>query len=61
MLAEGLIKGLIGSRGNADTVSYKLINSIHNGVIGEVSIDNYGSLELPMGLGIIRQGKIVPY
>ncbi len=61
ILAEGLINGLIGKKGNPDTVSYKLINSIHDGVMGEVSIDSYGGLEVPMGLGIIRQGKIVPY
>jgi branched-chain amino acid transport system substrate-binding protein len=61
ILSEGLINGLIIKKGNSDTVSYKLINSIHDAVMGEVSIDNYGSLEVPMGLGIIRQGKIVPY
>ena len=61
ILFEGLIYGLIEKKGNSDTVSHKLINSIHDGVMGEVSIDTYGSLQVPMGLGIIRQGKIVPY
>jgi branched-chain amino acid transport system substrate-binding protein len=61
ILFEGLIYGLIEKKGNSDTVSHKLINSIHDGVMGEVSIDIYGGLEVPMGLGIIRQGKIVPY
>jgi len=61
ILFEGLIYGLIGKKGNSDTVSRKLINSIQDGVMGEVSIDTYGGLEVPMGLGIIRQGEIVPY
>jgi branched-chain amino acid transport system substrate-binding protein len=60
ILAEGLIYGLIDKKGNSDTVSRELINSMHDGVMGEVSIDTYGSLEVPMGLGIIRQGKIMP-
>jgi hypothetical protein len=61
ILFEGLIYGLIEKKGNSDTVSHKLINSIQDGVLGEVSIDTYGGLEVPMGLGIIQQGKIVPY
>lgn len=61
ILFEGLIYGLIEKKGNSDTVSHKLINSIQDGVMGEVSIDTYGGLEVPMGLGIIQQGEIVPY
>ena len=61
ILAEGLINSLIEKQGNSDTVSFKLINSIHYGIMGEVSIDSYGGLDVPMGLGIIQEGKIVPY
>ncbi len=61
IFAEGLIQGLIEKQGNADTVSFNITNHKYDGVMGEVSVDNEGGLTVPMGLGVIRQGKILPY
>lgn len=60
ILSGGLVEGLVISKGNADTVSFKITNRKYYGVIGDVSIDNMGGLIVPMGLGVIREGKIVP-
>ena len=61
IFAEGLIKGLIEEQGNADTVSFIMTNHKYQGVMGEISIDNDGGLRVPMGLGVIRHGRILPY
>ena len=61
IFAEGLIQGLIEKQGNADTVSFIITNHKYDGVMGEVSVDNEGGLIVPMGLGVIKQGKILPY
>lgn len=61
IFAEGLIKGLVEKQGNADTVSFIITNHKYDGVMGEVSVDNEGGLIVPMGLGVIKQGKILPY
>lgn len=61
IFAEGLIEGLIEKKGNADTVSFIITNHKYSGVMGDVSVDNEGGLTVPMGIGVIRQGKVLPY
>jgi branched-chain amino acid transport system substrate-binding protein len=60
ILSGGLVEGLVIGKGNADTVSFKVTNRKYYGVIGDVSVDNMGGLIVPMRLGVIREGKIVP-
>ncbi len=60
ILLEGLVEGLVIGKGNADTVSFKVTNRKYYGVIGDVSVDSMGGLIVPMGVGVIREGKIVP-
>jgi branched-chain amino acid transport system substrate-binding protein len=61
IFAEGLIQGLIEKQGNADTVSFIITNHKYSGVMGDVSVDNEGGLTVPMGIGTIKQGKVMPY
>jgi branched-chain amino acid transport system substrate-binding protein len=61
IFAEGLIEGLVEKEGNADTVSFKITNHKYGGVMGDVLVDNEGGFTVPMGIGIIRQGKVLPY
>jgi branched-chain amino acid transport system substrate-binding protein len=61
IFAEGLIEGLVEKQGNADTVSFKITNHKYSGVLGDVLVDNEGGLTVPMGIGMIRQGKVLPY
>jgi branched-chain amino acid transport system substrate-binding protein len=61
IFAEGLIEGFVEKQGNADTVSFKITDHKYSGVIGDVLVDNEGGLTVPMGIGIIRQGKVLPY
>jgi branched-chain amino acid transport system substrate-binding protein len=60
ILLEGLVEGIVIGKGNAETVSFKVTNKKYNGVMGAVSVDNEGGLTVPMGLGVIRKGKIMP-
>jgi ABC-type branched-subunit amino acid transport system substrate-binding protein len=60
ILSEGLVEGLVIGKGNADTVSFKVTNRKSHGIMGDGSIDNMGGLTVPMGLGVIREGRIVP-
>ena len=52
--------GLVSGHGNAETVSFKTTNRKYEGVMGNIAIDNEGGLSVPMGMGVIRKGKIVP-
>ena len=61
ILSEGLAKGLIEGKGNAETVSYLITNHKFSGVAGELSVDNEGGLKVPMGIGIVKHGRIEPY
>lgn len=61
IFAEGLIEGLVEKQGNADTVSFKITNHKYSGVMGDVSVDNEGGLTVPMGIGIIKKGKVLSY
>ena len=61
IFAEGLIQGLVEKHGNADTVSFIITNHKYSGITGDISVDNEGGLSVPMGLGIIKKGRIVPY
>jgi len=60
IFAEGLIEGLVEKQGNADTVSFKITNHKYSAVMGDVSVDNEGGLTVPMGIGIITKGKVLP-
>ena len=60
ILSEGLVDGLVSGHGNAETVSFKTTNRKYEGVMGNLAIDNEGGLSVPMGMGVIRKGKIVP-
>lgn len=56
-----LVDGLVSGHGNAETVSFKTTNRKYEGVVmGNLAIDNEGGLSVPMGMGVIRKGKIVP-
>jgi branched-chain amino acid transport system substrate-binding protein len=59
ILSEGLVDGLVSGHGNAETVSFKTTNRKYEGVMGNIAIDNEGGLSVPMGVGVIRKGKIV--
>jgi branched-chain amino acid transport system substrate-binding protein len=60
ILSEGLVDGLVSGHGNAETVSFKTTNRKYEGIMGNVAIDNEGGLSVPMGMGVIRKGKIIP-
>ncbi|MFA4920382.1 MAG: ABC transporter substrate-binding protein [Thermodesulfovibrionales bacterium] len=60
VLSEGLVDGLVSGHGNAETVSFKTTNRKYEGVMGDIAIDNEGGLSVPMGMGVIKKGKIVP-
>jgi branched-chain amino acid transport system substrate-binding protein len=60
ILSEGLAYGLIKGQGSAETVSFHVTNRTYQGIMGKVHVDNEGALTLPMELGIIREGKILP-
>jgi branched-chain amino acid transport system substrate-binding protein len=59
ILSEGLVEGLVIGKGNADTVSFKVTNRKNYGIMGDGSIDNMGGLTVPMGVGVIKEGKIM--
>ena len=61
ILSEGLAYGLIKGQGSAETVSFHVTNRTYQGIMGEVHVDDQGALTLPMELGIIREGKILPF
>lgn len=44
-----------------DNILKNLKNRKHNTSMGEVFIDNHGKLEIPMGIGIYENGKIVKW
>jgi hypothetical protein len=54
------VDGLVSGHGNAETVSFKTTNRKYEGVMGNIAIDNEGGLSVPMGMGVIRKGKIFP-
>jgi len=54
------VDGLVSGHGNAETVSFKTTNRKYEGVMGNLAIDNEGGLSVPMGMGVIRKGKIFP-
>jgi branched-chain amino acid transport system substrate-binding protein len=60
ILAEGLAYSFIKGRGNPETVTFHVVGKRYQGIFGEVSIDNEGSLVVPMELGFMRDGKILP-
>ncbi len=60
ILSEGLVDGLVSGHGNAETVSFRTTNRKYEGVMGKIAIDNEGGLSVPMGMGVIRKGNIVP-
>jgi len=60
ILLEGLAYGLVKGHGNAETVSFHVTNRTYQGILGEVHVDNQGALMVPMELGVIREGKILP-
>lgn len=60
ILLEGLAYGLVKGHGNAETVSFHVTNRTYQGIMGEVHVDNQGALIVPMELGVIREGKILP-
>jgi branched-chain amino acid transport system substrate-binding protein len=60
ILSEGLVDGLVSGHGNAETVSFKTTNRKYEGVMGNLAVDNEGGLSVPMGMGVIRKGKIAP-
>ncbi len=60
ILSEGLAYGFIKGQESAETVSYHVTNRTYQGIMGEVRVDDQGALTVPMELGIIREGKILP-
>ena len=60
ILAEGLAYGLNKGQGSAETVSFHVTNRTYQGIMGEVHVDNMGALVVPMEVGVIEKGKILP-
>jgi len=60
ILAEGLAYASLKGGGNPDLVTFHVVGKRYQGIFGEASIDNEGSLVLPMELGVIRDGTMLP-
>ena len=60
ILSEGLAYGLDKGQGSAETVSFHVTNRTYQGIMGEVHVDDQGALVVPMGMGVIIKGKILP-
>jgi branched-chain amino acid transport system substrate-binding protein len=60
ILSEGLAYGLNKGQGSAETVSFHVTNRTYQGIMGEVHVDNMGALVIPMEVGIIEKGNILP-
>jgi len=60
ILSEGLEYGLKKGQGSAETVSFYVTNRTYQGIMGEVHVDDQGALAVPMEVGVIRKGKILP-
>ncbi len=58
--AKILMSSLANAHGQADKAANAMRNSKYKGVMGAVTIGKDGALHVPMGLGIIRKGHIVP-
>ncbi len=56
-----IVDGLIKADGKTDKVLSVLAKQEkYHGIMGESNIDDAGGLSVPMGLGIIKSGKIMP-
>jgi branched-chain amino acid transport system substrate-binding protein len=60
ILSEGLGYGLNKGQGSAETVAFHVTNRKYQGIMGEVHVDNMGALVVPMEVGVIEKGKILP-
>jgi len=60
ILSEGLAYGLNKGHGSAETVSFHVTNRTYQGIMGEIHVDDMGALLVPMEVGVIEKGKIVP-
>ena len=60
--AKILVEAINKSGGNIKTAS-ELVRtmSAYNDIFGKVEITESGGMKLPMGIGVIKQGKITPY
>lgn len=56
-----IVDGLKRAGGKTDKVLSELSKSgQYNGIMGQSTLDSEGALSVPMGLGIIKNGKIIP-
>jgi branched-chain amino acid transport system substrate-binding protein len=60
ILSEGLAYGLDKGQGSAETVSFHVTNRTYQGIMGEVHVDDQGALVVPMEMGVIIKGKLLP-
>ena len=59
---EIFVEAINKSEGNMKNASEGLRSmGVYNGIFGKVQIDETGGMEVPMGIGVIKESKIVPY